>query len=448
MGAYHFDVSGVTVKGRWWWPVFWVFAVAVAVAPSMIVAHSLGLFDFRDSEQIVETNGEVSPSFSPAVGFMQKALGDGALWAADLVGSECLSVEPVLSGTSSDGSLSLMVFPTGFGGVAIESLIECGEQGADFNGRSTAIVDTSLGQRIFWQAGDVVAGFSTELEIAEEAPQLQTDLVESDCLSMNVSVQDATRNPAFDTYIPWTPEERVSIESSGPLITVADTPPVLLDFAVVKKPDGVVGPDLPEPVSKPEPLDFPGVEPISEMVEVPRADVNGPGCGWEFTGTVPPVFDESQIASERSEIIAKAKRGLEESVVRWKVEAAEFLDDLPGFTKKASVWNEYVLQASLVVSAWDRQAAALSVYREDLEAYNLAVKALEQFDKDREQAQKAYDRELQDCLSGSQGGSQSGPQSGGEVSCVVERPPILDQQPPEVPIRPVTPVLWPSGDWL
>lgn len=78
-------------------------------------------------------------------------------------------------------------------------------------------------------------------------------------------------------------------------------PPKLIDPAsIVAPPVSRPAFDVVEEPARPE------SGPELATANIPKADVVGPGCGWSFTGTVPPIPTPEQIASQTRDVTVKA----------------------------------------------------------------------------------------------------------------------------------------------
>lgn len=110
----------------------------------------------------------------------------------------------------------------------------------------------------------------------------------------------------FERLTPLRPPELTVAVGSDPATPTSTTPtlgraPELIDPALVvaptvAKPGSPVGDEPARPVPGPK----------SAQVGIPTIDRVGPGCGWSFAGTVPPVLTPEQIVVRTQEATLKA----------------------------------------------------------------------------------------------------------------------------------------------
>lgn len=159
-----------------------------------------------------------------------------------------------------------------------------------------------------------------------------------------------------------------------------------------------VWPLLPSPVSKPTEPESPAKEPpfqssVKEQIE----DVNGPGCGWAFTGTVSPLFkaDEAKTAADKLETAEKTR--LEEESKKWQAAVLQYWKDYDGFQKQLPAWNSYVDNVNTVAAAWDAISRKWATYNANKEIWDRATEDRKNFLDRQKAASDAYTKALEQC---------------------------------------------------
>lgn len=159
-----------------------------------------------------------------------------------------------------------------------------------------------------------------------------------------------------------------------------------------------VWPLLPAPVSKPTEPESPAKEPpfqssVKEQVE----DVNGPGCGWAFTGTVSPLFKAAEAKSAADELEKAEKVRLEEESKKWQAAVLQYWKDYDGFQKQLPVWNSYVDKVNTVAAAWDAISRKWATYNANKEIWDQATADRKNFLDRQKAASDAYAKALEQC---------------------------------------------------
>lgn len=96
-------------------------------------------------------------------------------------------------------------------------------------------------------------------------------------------------------------------------------------------------------------------------VDIPAADPDGPGCGWAFTGTGPPVIDPTAVAAQArgAEIVALAAQSLRQA--DWMAATAAWPEQYGRWVilrRAANNWQRYERTKKLAQAALDGARAA------------------------------------------------------------------------------------------
>jgi hypothetical protein len=155
-------------------------------------------------------------------------------------------------------------------------------------------------------------------------------------------------------------------EGADPSTAVRTTAPMLAD---VKK---FVPPKDPEPSSENDALKEPATPDIGDGVSVamiPAVDNSGPGCGWDFAGTINPVTTEAELAAgARQAVIAALVKDTQAQGQRM-VAAINWPAQHQAWVAKASIaksWDDYRAELQL---AKDRLSKAKQKYQDSVDEW-------------------------------------------------------------------------------
>ena len=379
----------------------------------------------------------------------------------------CRTPQAVVSATAPapEGHVGVFVLPAGYGASARESLSRCGRASSVVPGASAVRMQVNGGQVVSWNRGDVLVTL-TAAEVSSAAAAAVDARVSAAlapvCADLEPAAADATRNPAHESYAPWTVAQDVTIEPSGePAVDLAAVPQLEPEPAMTM-PGGVAGPPAPTKPAAPQPLTDPGEEILTASVQVPAVDKVGPGCGWVFTAAAAPEVDVDEVADRAEQVRTRARADLLRDQASWLTARAEVEAALPAHLQAVTAWNDYVAAAELVRAQWDRQAQALEEYEEAHEGWQRQVAAHQAWMAERAGAQAEYDERVRACaerlvelapdgqgetagIDPSAGAVASGDAASAErpgLTCPAERPAILDEAEPVVDPEPTPPTLW------
>ncbi len=242
--------------------------------------------------------------------------------------------------------------------------------------------------------GDV---FVSVLQVSDAAStdvvsQLATqvlDLTAAQCVAVPEESMD--RNPWRPGYVPWHPAVPIDTpDPTGPKVpeviaTVNWPAPVATprpDMAVLAKPDVTFNPhtiDVPAPPlgNVPRLIDPPTIippagerPPAAPPATVPapevaiayfaREDTVGPGCGWAFAGTVPPVFDPTLPGKELESRIDGAFATEAGNLASWLVyslDARTYAPEDAATRAALEAWGKYDAAFTKATTAWDAALA-------------------------------------------------------------------------------------------
>lgn len=176
---------------------------------------------------------------------------------------------------------------------------------------------------VTWRRGDVLlslyafttnyqSALSSTLALASAIDTQLAPLMSSSCANENAPVSAARRNPTQSNYVPFathqvvTPPPSVTRPNQNLLYAALPTVPTPTPGSITSAP---TAPSVPTVA-------------LSTTVTVPESDTVGPGCGWAFTGQVPP----PPPATPASLTIAAAITQLESTWTAWPSTVTAYLE--------------------------------------------------------------------------------------------------------------------------
>lgn len=313
-------------------------------------------------------------------------------------------------------STSLSVYPTGAGAWVMQDLAaklsDCGDRraevgaasGVDSLGVESVTATLPAGSVTLVRRGDVILqiiGPSTD--VSTIAAALDTTLAANlaACVNPASSSADVQRNPwlAGVTYIGLLADSEVRVPNQGPPAGKSGAPQVAIDakpievaqVSLPQRPTDPVWPlSLPESVGLPTAPSSPGPEPEAMVVKVPMVDKLGPGCGWAFTSTSAPVVNEAAVSAERGRLREAARVNLVGQQQAWRPRVQAYYQQWADYKNAVGAYQKYSLAVSVVASSWNLINSQRMVYAQQLQAYQDAVAAKDNFYAAQAQASRDY----------------------------------------------------------
>lgn len=342
-------------------------------------------------------------------------------------------------------------------------------------------VQTSNSATVLWRRGDVVmaasvashgrpGSVSTFSPVFTQYDAVLDTALDGVCEDESSTVADGFRSPylnrkKFTGNTTTTRVSRPEPAATEPVTTASPVPvpapsvpvPVLVSLPVAPYPPITDGPKvLPSPVSSPTLPTAPVSPRAFAAVERRVDDPTGPGCGWKFTGQVPPVFDEEAALNEFDEAVDVAEHRLSGAWARWLRAKVSYYVAYAEYAKGAATYDTYATAVLAAQAAWDVVADARAEYESALSVYDAAVQAREQWHLDRAAAREEYEQAKRDCATSTPSPSPTlptgsptttptptpssapeGPAARAVLVCPPVRPAILDEVEPTVPASPV-----------
>jgi predicted RecA/RadA family phage recombinase len=268
---------------------------------------------------------------------------------------------------------------------------------------------------LMWRRGDVLAlvavPIASPARLAERAAVVDTALLAAlvgRCADTSSTRSDAARSPwvARGEFTGLTEPLTVAVEASPtpvPPPDVVAVPPSwtatpLPSVSIPARPVDPVWPaDLPAPVAVPVAPRRPAPAPVSTAVPSRVDDPVGPGCGWKFTGQVPPTYDVANETALTAQRAAQAEADLAALQAQWQSDTVTFWRDVPAYEQQAALFAAYADSVDAVATSWDTITRQRERYAAAVEVYNAAVAARTEFFAAQALARAQYEQEVALC---------------------------------------------------
>jgi len=313
----------------------------------------------------------------------------------------CRTPDFVLSATAPTevGSLGVHVTATGAGRAALDQLAACGRTRSVGDAPAVRLSFTG-GSAVVWQRGDVLislAAASVDENVLVALDQQALGALAPVCAATVVTAADATRNPRHPQYAAFTQSREVAITPSPADPGGQNAQTVLAQLDTRAMPAGIAGPPLPAEVARPDAPAWPGPQESVRTITVPALDVDGPGCGWAFTGAVAPVVDGAQVEREATALVNETTTELRAAQLEWNGAVADYLDASAVYEPLAAAWNAYTAQVASVQGEWVTQRLALDAHEQAVRDYEQAVRQRQDLIDAQALAQGEYDEAVAAC---------------------------------------------------
>lgn len=269
---------------------------------------------------------------------------------------------------------------------------------------------------IVWRYGDIVIYLIADpnnYNAYNQAKAFQDNMLaklSGACLVEDYPETDLARSPFSGvTYAGFYADKKVSIKKL-PLPTIPSTvgykatalPAPATEVQSVELPakptNYPVWPLLPTEVAKPVEPKSPSKDvPFEKGIKVKADDTQGPGCGWAFTGSKSPVFDEVVATTYNDAEIAKSEAALQGEAIQWQKDVLAYWASHDKFTKSIPAWNTYVTAVNDTRAAWDKIAEQWNVYNSAKATYDANVKVRDDFIAEQKDAKTKYDGLIEQC---------------------------------------------------
>lgn len=424
-----------------------IFATVSIVLISALVFSSLMFFGSRNLAKMSEVPKppsnylEIEPENTPAFKWLDevtKTAPVGSTWekrgGRALPFKNCLNVanmEPVsalMNYRSFKGegyTVTALTFAPGFGGVETKRILDILENcdlAVEQQTLDNGVLEVLFDRSFMLSAGDGLIGVYAENNgIRDKALEsLKTTfpatLTDTGCLALSYDEGAHTRNLFFeDSYKPL--QQTLNLDPTTPIPQLSiprfsELREENTELWGEQKPEEPY-PDkmpekLPEKVSKPAIPQKPtfNTDDNKAVFEVP--DLDGPGCGWKWSGFEVPFFDVEGLENLKNRVVAEKQAEVD-------AKAEGFLNSYDNWLKssllwlpKISAWNEYAQKMDETTGKWQE----INLERENaLPAWTAYIESLTKLVEKYEKTASEHDKAVSDfekCLKDAENSGNTG----------------------------------------
>lgn len=270
---------------------------------------------------------------------------------------------------------------------------------------------------ILWRYGDIVnyliadSNNGNAYNLAQRFHENMLAKLSNSCLVEDYPEEDNSRSPFSNVEfkgfytpksvevkklpLPTIPKEKTTVAKTPIPAPAVDLKDVELPAMPTEYP---VWPELPALMEKPTVPEAPAKEsPYKKGIMIKAKDVDGPGCGWAFTGSTVPNFDEAAAGAYNEQKTTEAKSEINASAKQWQKDVLTYWEDYAKLKEAAPVWNSYVDEVNSVREAWNKIATDWANYWEAKAIWDARVAERNDFLNRQSEAQKSYDDLIEKC---------------------------------------------------
>lgn len=246
--------------------------------------------------------------------------------------------------------------------------------------------------------------------LAQQLDNRLIELAETVCKNPESTAAHASRNLMSTAgYEPFRVTKKLSVKDPGLPVIDPDAEYEALDLreplpdapeaaTPEQAPTWPVWPDMPEPVELPVVPTTPEPEaPTKGSIKALAEDVDGPGCGWDFTGSAIPVFDEEAADQENTAAINTKLTELSTLVDQWQEKVLKYWGDADAYAQAHQKYEKYSQSVSQVNGAWREIAIQWEAYRQSKATWDANVLAAEELRTKQAEALTKHTEQLAQC---------------------------------------------------
>lgn len=230
-------------------------------------------------------------------------------------------------------------------------------------------------------------------------------LTASECIDLSVTTEDANRS---FFYVDSEYSGLTEIKEMETTVNILDIPtPTSVSMLEVlnrnaREPIGPLPsdfPELPTPLDRPlAPESVPDVENFAGQASYLIADLDGPGCGWEWSSQGQPVYNFEDLENRQQEAINNKQLELDG-------EAQDYVDSKLGWAFSVGLlasqindWNIYVTDTNAVHERWEWLRSERAKLSSPWNEYIRNYREWETFDARKADAVTKYEAAVAQCI--------------------------------------------------
>ena len=305
-------------------------------------------------------------------------------------------------------------------------LYGAGQASADFD-KYTEIIDTCAGVEkideefgrtalfnngFIITMGDTIVNVITDNNSQRDSlydfyyNEILNTLKASSCLALDVSANDSTRSFFYDSEKYQGLKETTVVEAQVDTNNIPTVSSLRIDeiaMSGINMPESPLPQDFPslptEKVTKPElPQEIENRDDFTSDAVYNIADMNGPGCGWAWSGQKPPIYNNTELEINKNSTIVTEQNRIDEEAQQYVDQKNNWAFNTALIMPSINEWNEYVYDVNTVHEKWNwlnlEREKLYDPWHEYVEEYN----DWESFDQRKSDALSKYNEDLQKCM--------------------------------------------------
>lgn len=259
-------------------------------------------------------------------------------------------------------------------------------------------------------SGDTIVNvYSVNPELLESvyteySHKLSESLKKSGCRNLFVNSTDSGRSFFYNRehYTGWleslTLVSKINVKNSPEPTGTTPAEEPLVDVLEPEAPLPEGFPQMPKDVEKPSVPVAPAIkEEISREIKIEKADPIGPGCGWEWSGQISPIFNKEALNNAANNLKITTINELDTEAIAYLDTRQAWVKSIINLFPSINSWNNYVGKIAEVKEKWYWLNASREELRPQWDAYMQAMDNYNSFDGRKNSAQSDYDKAVKNC---------------------------------------------------
>lgn len=258
--------------------------------------------------------------------------------------------------------------------------------------------------------GDAIVGVTTNDETQLDAlesfylPLIESTISESQCASIHPRPNDYQRSFYYDSdeYTGLIEKETLETQinysnlptpSSLSLLSVEDEDAVQPEAPLPESFDDIPDdPERPYLTSRPETR-----EGFKKVASYQVEDVNGPGCGWEWTAHTQPIHDLTLLEQEKEATLEATQQAVNDETREYISTHRNWALQMAGYMPVINAWNQHVNKVNSIHQDWRKLREGRQEIQSDWYNYVEAHNRWREFPQLQREAREDYNEQVQEC---------------------------------------------------
>lgn len=408
---------------------------SIAMISTLIIAGAKSYADSTKRPEVPSIYNSVKPASFPGSVFTDSmtsnavdgaALNQSSTANAYMIPSSCVddntnpnSMIYMKSGSNSLYTITSQTYGAGQAATQynkyLDSLSECGVQISNATKGSIQYVSWNGGYMM--NEGDAIVSVTTtdtskQQDIGNKVMEAMDSLMsKTDCLATDSSDDSSYRSFYYDakSYTGLTQQEQISstkktvslslpqnLKDAGSIDNLYTSPTIR---SVPESPlPANMKASLPSSPTKPVVEQGESAPPSIDTIDYQVKDINGPGCGWKWSGQSAPTFDQSALTAKYKQTKTSAIRSLDQRVLSYNSWASSYSLSTLWSMKFIDTWNQYTQSVNQITDSWNKLDAGRNAFKPTWSSYIQSLYSWETGRLQRQTDSDNWNTTIQDCI--------------------------------------------------